>query len=142
MLFTSTVEIDRDPAAVFAVYTDVEGWPRWTRSVTSVRLLTPGPLQVGSRAVVEQPRLPRAEWTVTDLVPGQSFAWQATGPGVRTVGRHIVRARPGGCSATAELEQSGPGGVLIGMLTARLTRRYLEMETSGLKLFCELEQPG
>jgi len=34
---------------------------------------------------------------------------------------------------TLSLTQHGPLGVLVGALTSRLTRRYLDLETSGLK---------
>jgi hypothetical protein len=31
------------------------------------------------------------------------------------------------------IEQRGPLGVIVGMLTRRLTRRYLDLEAQGLK---------
>lgn len=137
MIFESTVEIDRPADAVYAVFSDVTGWPSWTESITSVDLLDPGPLRVGSQARIRQPKLPPATWTVTELVPGRSFTWEARGPGARTVGRHEVEPRNAGCTARSILEQHGPLGLIIGTVYAGLTRRNLAMESAGLKARCE-----
>lgn len=137
MRFDRTISIHASPERVWEVFADVERWPEWTESVSAVTLLDPGPLRVGTRARVKQPKLPVAEWTVTELQPLDHFTWVATAPGVRTVGGHYVAPDGGGCRATSVLEQHGPGGRLIGLLTKGLTNRYLEMETTGLKRRCE-----
>jgi uncharacterized membrane protein len=139
MRFEATTEVAATTQRVFDVYSDVEHWPEWTASVTSVERLDAGPLRVGSRARIKQPRLPTAVWEVTDLVPGTSFTWVARGPGVVTTGRHEVV--PTGDAdrvvVTAALEQAGPLGPLLGRLTRRLTNRYLQTELRGLKWHCE-----
>jgi hypothetical protein len=38
---------------------------------------------------------------------------------------------------TASLEQGGVLGPVVGLLTKRLTNRYLDMEVNGLKAHCE-----
>jgi hypothetical protein len=85
--------------------------------VTSVERLDQGPLSVGSRARIKQPRLPAAVWEVA----GHSFTWMARGPGVITTGSHVVTAPAGGGPArvTASLEQAGLLGPLFGLLTKR-----------------------
>ena len=139
MRFEATIEITAPAQRVFDVYSDVEHWPEWTESVTSVQRLDEGPLRIGSRARIRQPRLPTAEWEVTDLVPGQSFTWVARGPGIISTGSHVVAStdREGQVTATASLEQAGALGWLIGLLTKRLTDRYLQIEVRGLKARCE-----
>ena len=136
MRFEAAIDVAAPAQRVFDVYTDVERWPEWTDSVTSVQLLDTGPLRV-SRARIKQPRLPTAEWEVVELVPGQSFSWTARGPGIRTTGHHLVSGRDGPVTVTAALEQAGPLGPVLGLMTKRLTERYLQMEVRGLKARCE-----
>ena len=138
MEFMRSVAIAAPPEHVYSVFSDVERWPKWTPSVTSVDLLEKGPLRVGSQARVRQPRLPVALWTVTEVVDGHYFVWEAKAPGVVTVGWHVVEGDTGaGSVATSRLEQHGPGGFVIGLLTAGLTKRYLQGESDGLKAECE-----
>jgi Polyketide cyclase / dehydrase and lipid transport len=135
--FASSVDIAAPPAEVFAVYADVERWPEWTPTVTSVERLDSGPLRLGARARIRQPRLPTTVWEVTEYVDGVRFTWVARAPGAITIGTHEVAAGPAGSAATASIEQRGPLGSLIGLLTRRLTARYLEQETQGLRARCE-----
>ena len=140
MRFEATIHVAAPADRVFGVYSDVEHWPDWTPSVTSVERLDQGPLLVGSRARVRQPRLPVAVWEVTDVVPGRSFTWVAHGPGIVSTGKHEVvpaRGEGGDVQVTASLEQAGLLGPLVGLLTKRLTDRYLQMELRGLKAHCE-----
>ena len=138
MRFEASIDIAAPAERVFAVYTDVERWPEWTQSVTSVERFDEGPLRVGSRARIRQPRLPMAVWEVTELVPDRSFTWVARGPGFGTTGSHVVTPLDGDrAKATASLEQAGLLGPLVGRLTKRLTNAYLDMEVRGLKACCE-----
>ena len=43
MRFESAIDVAAPAQHVFDVYSDVERWPEWTDSVTSVELLTSGP---------------------------------------------------------------------------------------------------
>lgn len=139
MRFEASIEVSAPAEPVFDVYADVEHWPDWTPSVTSVERLDSGPFGVGSRVRVRQPRLPVAVWQVTELVPGQSFTWVARGPGLVSTGTHLVTASSTAdrVTVTARLEQGGPLGAVVGWLTKRLTDRYLQMEVRGLKERCE-----
>ena len=139
MRFEQSIDVAAAAERVFDLYRDVDHWPDWTESVSSVeRLDGVGPLEVGSRTKIRQPKLPVATWKVTELVPGRSFTWVATGPGVRTTAGHVVEPTgEASCRVTAWLEQAGALGGLMGRLTRGLTDRYIAMELNGLKTRCE-----
>ena len=133
-----TIDINASPDAVWGVYADVERWPTWTASMRSVELADGGGLAVGAAARIDQPRLPRVTWTVTELTPGRSWAWEARSPGAHTVARHVITPIGDGASRVeTSVDQNGPIGALVGRLYAGLTRRYLRMEAEGLKARCE-----
>jgi hypothetical protein len=137
------ITIDAPIDAVWAVYSDVERWPAWTASVTSVELLDGAPLGVGSRARIKQPRFPLLVWTVTELVPGRSWTWVTRSVGATTTATHLLeRDADGRTRVTQTIDQRGLLGALVGRLTKRLTRRYLAMEGAGLRQRVEAGVPA
>jgi hypothetical protein len=71
------------PAAlVWEVTTDIAKWSEWPPTVTSVRLASDAPLEIGSRFELKQPLQRPAIWEVTDLVPGERFVWERRNGGV------------------------------------------------------------
>jgi uncharacterized protein YndB with AHSA1/START domain len=131
------VEIAAPPEKVWAVVEDVEKWPSWTPTMRSVRPTRPGPLGVGSTLEVEQPRLPKATWTVSELVPGRSFTWVTRGPGVRSIGEHEITPSATGSSVRLTFTQTGPLGSLLALPMGPLIRSYVRQEAAGLKSRCE-----
>ena len=129
-----SIDIDAPASTVWAVLHDVERWPEWTASVSSVRRSRTGALTVGERVVVSQPRLPTLTYTVTRVDEGRSFTWEAGNAASRGVGEHVLTPRiAGGCTATLRLTQRGPAARLVGALLDGITRRYVRMEAEGLK---------
>jgi len=93
----------------------------------------------GSQAVVKQPRLPRATWTVTELVPFKYFLWEASSPGLLTTGGHFVEPEGNGALITLTLRQHGPLAPVVEGLLGRLSQRYLSMELEGFRRTAEAE---
>ncbi len=131
--FSITVDIGAPPGRVWAVMQDIERWPEWTSTVTSIRQLDPGPLAVGTRAAIRQPKLPPARWTVTAVDDGQGFTWVTRSPGIVITAHHVVEPIPSGSRATLSLEFGGVFGPLVAWLTGSLNRRYLGIEAASLK---------
>jgi uncharacterized membrane protein len=135
------IDIAAPREQVWAVMSDVERWPEWTASVTSIELLDQGAFRVGSRTRNRQPRLPPAVWTVTALEPGHAFEWQNTAPGLKSVASHRVDAAGDLASRiTLSIMWSGPLAPVFRLLFGKLSRRYVEMEAQGLKRRCEASE--
>jgi uncharacterized membrane protein len=134
MITESGVQIDAPASLVWEVFSDVERWPEWTASVTSLVALNGPGLAVGKRFQIKQPKLPTLVWEVTDVSPGESWTWEQRSPGGRTVAGHTVTSIADGRTLVHQkLDQRGPIGALVGRFMLRTTRRYLEMEAQGLK---------
>ncbi|WP_214110431.1 SRPBCC family protein [Acrocarpospora catenulata] len=133
MRFESAITIDASPQRVWEVFSDVERWPEWAETFESVELTEPGPLKVGSRAKIKQPKLPASVWEVTELVDGEYFVWVSRSPGMRVTGGHRVEVTPDGTVARSTIDQEGLFSPLLSRLTGKLTSRYLTLEAQGLK---------
>ena len=138
--FSTTIDIAAPADRVWQVMSDIERWHEWTPSVASIKRLDAGPLAVGSRAVIRQPKFPPAWWTVTGLEPGKSFTWVSTAPGLHVVARHWVEPAGSGSRATLSLDLQGLFGSIFGRMTKGITERYLAFEANGLK--ARSESPG
>ena len=118
---------------VWATIMDVERWPEWTASVTSVEKLEPGDLKVGSKVRIKQPKLPPTVWTITRLDPGRRMEWQAKAPGSNTIAWHAVEPEGEASRATLGIDQTGILFKLTGWYFNKLTQNYVNMELEGLK---------
>jgi uncharacterized membrane protein len=138
MRYVESVEIAADLDRVWAVQTDVERWPEWLPTVTSLRRLEPGPFVLGSSARLEQPRLRPAVWRVTEIDPPRLFVWESDSPGVHSRGEHRAEPLPDGrVRAELVMVQTGPLAGPVGLLLGRTVRDYLRREAAALKRRCE-----
>ncbi len=136
-----TVTIAAPPERVWDVVVDVERWPERIPTVDSVERLDAGPLAVGSRTRLEQPRLPTAVWTVTQLTQGSSYTWESSSPGVTVTASHVVEPHPDGSRLTLAVAVSGPISGIGWLMTRSLTKRYVETEAASIKTAAETSAP-
>jgi uncharacterized membrane protein len=138
MKYEDAISIAAPSERIWSILTDVERWPEWTASMSSVRLVAGDHIAVGSRANIKQPRMPEVVWEVTAVDPGQSFTWQSRSAGVITTATHSLAPEGSGkVTVTLGIRQQGALGWLVGLMLARMTRRYVRMEAEGLKQRCE-----
>jgi uncharacterized membrane protein len=134
MFNEDSVEIEAPAQLVWDVFSDVEHWPDWTASVTSLVGLDAPALAVGRRFAIKQPGMAKLVWTVTEIDPGSSWTWVQRAPGSLVTARHDVIAQPGGRTLVRQqLDQGGALGALVGRLMVKKTKRFLELEAQGLK---------
>lgn len=131
------IDISAPAERVWRALMDIESWPRWTPSVTEVERLESGPLKVGSRTRVKQPRLPVYVWQVTELDEGSSFTWVTHAPGVTAKAGHQITETADGSHLTVSVAWSGPMAGLVGAMYAKRTRESLTQEANGHKAASE-----
>src|SRR4029077_6094797 len=105
--FQHAIAISAPPERVWRILVDVERWPARTPTVDRVERLDDGPLAVGARTRLAQPKLPEGVWTVTELTSGTGFTWTSPPPGVRVTASHLVEPSPDGSRLTLTVDVAG-----------------------------------
>jgi uncharacterized membrane protein len=140
VILDTQADIAADIERTWAALIDIRSWPDWMDSISSLQRLDDGPLRMGSRARIVQPGMPALIWEVSEIRPPEEFTWHTALPGVRIIGRHVLRRNPDGTvRVELSLEQRGPLAGLVNALTGARARRYLDMEAAGLKAASEAE---
>src|SRR5271157_4948228 len=102
-------EVVHAPAArVWELLVDVEGWPAWTESMREIKRLDDGPLVVGSRSRVTQPKGRPMIWTVSELEPMRVFTWVTAQPGLSLEAVHRIDDTGDNVATTLEFVVTGP----------------------------------
>lgn len=133
MQWMTQVEVEAPPENVWQVVSDVERWPDFLPTVRRVEPLGSEELGPGSLVRISQPWMPVLTWRITEWTPGRSFTWQARSGGVTTTATHVIAPRDGGSTLTLGIDQTGLAAPLVGLLTGRRTRRYVETEATHTK---------
>ncbi len=122
---------------VWQLLFDVAGWPGWTESMRVINRLDDGPLTVGSRARVTQPKGRPTVWTVTELDPLHNFTWTNRQPGLSLTAVHLIEDAGDQVRTTLEFLGSGLLAPLGSLIAGSRIRSYLDMESAGLKRAAE-----
>jgi uncharacterized membrane protein len=134
----NTVEIHAPLDHVWRVLTDIRRWPEWTASMRAVHPLQPGPLSVGSRVRVKQPRIPTATWRITRYEPSVRFDWETRLAGVGLTATHVLTETDNGRVLLGlSIELAGPLVRILGRQVSTTARRNLELESAGLRAASE-----
>ena len=137
MTVSDEIHIAASPDVVWAVTRDVEQWPEWTPTVTSVRITRGGQFGVGSVARIKQPLQPESEWTVTAFDIGKRFAWETRRIGLHLIGTHDLQRAGSGTLNILTVEARGFLAVLLWPVLRPAMRRALVDENRGLKARCQ-----
>lgn len=131
--FATEIEIAAPAQRVWAVMMDVERWHEWTASIGKIDKLDAGPLRVGNRARIFQPKLRPNVWEVTELDEPNNFTWITRSAGITVTASHVVTPVNGGSRVRLQLVYSGLLAPLVARMFRDLNERYLGMEAQGLK---------
>jgi uncharacterized membrane protein len=144
MFFQHIIEIDAPASTIWPIMMDLEAWHEWTPSIKRIQKLDEGPPKPGSRAIVHQPKMPKLEWTVTEVDPLVNFSWETRMPGSRSLAHHRIESLGEGqrSKVTLEIYQEGKLARLMGPLFSPMVRRYIKMEAEGLKARAEAAAAG
>ena len=88
---------------------------------------------MGSTALVKQPNLPEATWTVTSFTPDEEFRWETRVRGMYFIAIHRLTATATGTQSLLRSEMSGLAVTLLGPLMRSRAQKSLEQENAGLK---------
>ena len=99
----------------------------------SVELLDEGPLRIGSRARIHQPKMRTMIWTVTLLQTGREFTWECNTPGIRSIGGHrITLPVTGGVRLDLTVDLVGPLASAAHAFLGKRKQRYIDLEAAGM----------
>jgi len=138
--FVVTIHIKARPEVVWSVLANVCQWPDWTPTVERVISSGNGPLGLGSKIWIKQPRLRAAVWTISVWEPNVKFTWISRNPGISITADHTLSPLPDGTQVTLHISFQGLLSFLMGPLVGNLTKRYLHQESVGLKQASEQAQ--
>jgi len=131
-------EIAAMPERVWSVMTDVERWPEWTASVTSVEVLDKGPVGAGEPSAHPAAALARRRLDGDRIRGPRYFEWQTRRWALEaSAATGWKPAGTGGTRAALSLNWSGWLAPLIHPVYRNLSLSYGETEAQGLKRRCE-----
>jgi Polyketide cyclase / dehydrase and lipid transport len=112
-----THDSDAAPEAIFALWTDVAGWPAWDSSLVATTL--DGPFAAGTTGTLHPQGMPEPiAFRLTAVEPGAGFADETRlGPLVLRFG-HRVEPCGAGSRISVSIEAEGPNADRIGPAVA------------------------
>ncbi|NMO90468.1 SRPBCC family protein [Actinomycetospora sp. TBRC 11914] len=136
MLYRTTVDVAAPAERVWSLVADVEAWPSWTPTMTTVELQGPR-LEPGVPVRVRQPGHRPDVYTVL-AVDGHRFLWAARKTGYRQWADHRVESvDPSHCRVELAFGVDGVLAPVVGTLARRLVVRSVDTEAASLKARAE-----
>lgn len=142
-MITSSIEIDRPQAVVFAYLDELDKHSEWQGDLVSSRMETEGPVRVGTRALDTRkvPGGPREfTYEITEHDPPRRSSWRVVEGPVRAVGSVTVEPVGDGnrSRVTVDFDLEGHGiGLLFAPLARMQARRQVPRDQATLKEILE-----
>lgn len=142
MRIENTLDIDAPVERIWDLILDVESWPEYTPTMTSVQRLDNGPMAVGSAVRIKQPAQRERVWTVSELESGRRFAWSTRTMGSTMTGTHTLVPTGSGTTQTLSVDIEGRFSRLLGTMIGRPIAKALASENLGFKAAAENHPDG
>jgi uncharacterized membrane protein len=142
-VITSSIEIDRPQAVVFAYLDELDKHSEWQGDLVSSRIETEGPVRVGTRAADTRkvPGGPREfTYEITEHDPPRRSSWRVLEGPIRAVGSVTVEPVGDGdrSRVTVDFDLEGHGiGLLFAPLARMQARRQVPRDQATLKEILE-----
>ncbi len=129
---TEQTTVHGDIDAVWAVVTDVAGWPGWDPHEQQARL--DGPFQAGTTGWSKPNGGPATAWTITEVVPRRRWSSECALPGGKLTGENLFEPRGDGqIRCTRTIRVSGPLVPLFRWYFGRRIRRDMHRTWAALE---------
>jgi hypothetical protein len=129
--FSHTVRTSASPAAVWRVWTDVGGWPRWDVELESARL--DGVFRDGAEGVIKPRSGPPTRFRISQVHEFARYVMRTVLPG----GVLSIERRQGPGAFTHEIRFVGPLGAAFAELMGPGFRRALPVAMERVRVLAE-----
>lgn len=137
LIIEDTIHIEAPKKLIWKVIEDIELWPQWAPTITTVQRLDDRPFGLGSKARIKQPGQPESIWTVIEYVREECFAWETKRFGLAMTAIHQLKQKGSGTLSTLQINATGFLAVVLRLVLKFAIRRALMQENKGLKNRCE-----
>lgn len=120
---TATCDTRATPAAVWAIWSDVDAWTSFDESLDGATL--DGPFATGTTGTISPTGMGTLPFTVTAVTDGESYSDEAAMGPVSVRFHHRVDARDEGARITVTVEVDGPDDERVGPMVAEDLPRSL-----------------
>lgn len=135
MQFEHTITTSAPPEAIWALWTDVGGWPRWDTPLEWARLDGPFALNVTGR--LKSRGSPDSAFTISQVDPGHSYTFTTALPLARLDVRRELGFADAQTCFTHRVSFSGPLGWLFGRVLGPGFQRQLPAVMERLRDLAE-----
>lgn len=134
---STSITIGAPRQVVWNILRDVESWPKWTPTMSSVAFATQKGFEIGAPVLIQQPGLPLSTWTITALDDGHSFTWRTKSPGVTVDAGHVVLDQAGKTIVEFSISMFGPLAAPVWAVFRRKIRGFVAKEIESLQMVAE-----
>lgn len=135
MVIEEKVSINAPPATVYAIYTEVDLWPRWDPDTKSASL--EGPFAVGTQGTLAPTQGFPVRMKLTEVVHERSFTVECKAPLCVMRFDHELTPDGPGVTALHRVSFAGPLAWLFGRLVGARVRLGLPVTMQSLKRYAE-----